>query len=356
MKLHELMRIPEEYKKAALKEQQGTVVEAAYPVSNYINRSRELVTGQEISSGEAGRKVIAGDRIVKKCNIYLPAGYCEKDSEVKYNVLYLLHGVGGSRSEWLNGNMDEEGRYVICNIFDNLIARGDLEPLLLVFPEGRSAWDWEDSSFNPEGTNMLGFYYLDYELRYDLIPFIETRYHTYSDIRKASPEEIAYNRQHRGMAGLSMGGMQVLNLVLGGRRCDAERYTGTESPWNNGLAPTVKAPGMADLFAYAGAFSNAPTSSEGKLLGNSLASSRFSLDLLYLTCGDQDGVAYGEGFQRADTCLYDMAADKLGNYYKVILKDGVHDFQVWNNGAFNFSRLCFGKGKACKGSLHKAVI
>ncbi|MRH45180.1 esterase, partial [Aquibacillus halophilus] len=104
----------------------------------------------------------------------------------KYNVLYLLHGVGGNHNEWLTGSGEADGNYVICNILDNLIANGDINPVIVVFPNGRSSHDWTDQSFNSEGTNMLGFYYFDYELRYDLVPFIESTYNTYANIEDTS--------------------------------------------------------------------------------------------------------------------------------------------------------------------------
>lgn len=341
----DVTHVPDEYKKAVQKELRGTIIEVSYPVGNYINSSRQLVTNQDISSREAGRETVKGDAIAKKCNIYLPPGYDKNDTETKYDVLYLLHGVGGNRYEWLNGSGKEDDNYVICNIFDNLIANGDIDPIIVVFPEGRSAHDWTDISFNAAGTNLLGFYYFDYELRYDLIPFIESQYNTYANIRNTSPEGVAYNRLHRALAGLSMGGMQTLNLGIGGYRCDSIAYTGTKSPWENGLDTTVMAPGMLDLFAYMGAFSNAPTSSDGKLLGASLASSEHRLNLLYLTCGDGDEIAYQSGYLKATEGLLDAAGHNLGDYYRILIKDGLHDFHVWNNGAFNFVRLAFGKEK-----------
>lgn len=333
--------IPTDYMRAVKKGHQGEIKEITYPVSNYINSSRQLVTDQNISSEEAGRECVKGEDIIKKCNVYLPAGYDKNDESTRYNVLYLLHGVGGNRFEWIHGSGECDDNFIISNIFNNLIANGDIEPMIVVFPEGRSAWDWTDTSFNAEGTNMLGFYYLDYELRHDLIPYIETEFHTYANIKDNSPQGIAYNRLHRALAGLSMGGMQSLNLGLGGYRCDGTAYTKTAGGWKNGLDTTVVAPGMMDLFAYVGAFSNAPTSSDGMLLGASVASSNHKLHLLYLTCGDADGVAYGLGYEKSINGLEKAAKDGLGDYYRVLIKEGVHDFKVWNNGAFNFSRLIF---------------
>ncbi|NLY89620.1 MAG: esterase, partial [Firmicutes bacterium] len=84
--------VPAEYKKAVPEERKGKIKEYSYPVRNYINSSRQLVTDQDISSKEAGRETVQGEPIEKKCNVYMPAGYDENDQR-KYNVLYLLHGI-----------------------------------------------------------------------------------------------------------------------------------------------------------------------------------------------------------------------------------------------------------------------
>ncbi|MBP1966129.1 alpha/beta hydrolase [Paenibacillus aceris] len=340
MRSKNVTAVPAEYFKSVKEELQGTVQEVSYKVSNYIHLTRQLVTDRNIDSSEAGRETVAGDAILKKCNVYLPAAYDPNDNAVRYNVLYLLHGVGGDQYEWLSSNGKVDGRFIICNLIDNLIANGDIDPLIVVFPNGRSAHDWTDTSFNPEGTNLLGFYYFDYELRYDLIPFIELNYKTFADITDTSHEGITYNRTRRAIAGLSMGGMQALNLILGGYRHDSTRITGTESPWNNRLDKTVLAPGMIDLFAYVGAFSNAPTSSDGKTLGDSLTSCVHKVDLLYLTCGDADGIANGSYIKSIDELIH-QSGDHLNHFFQILIKDGVHDFHVWNNGVYNFSRLIF---------------
>ncbi len=339
--------MPESYKNAACTELQGKVIEVSYRVGNYINPLRQLVTDRNISPKEAGRETAEGEAITKKCSVYLPKGYDRNRRSDRYNVLYLLHGVGGSRFEWLSGGAAKNGRnYILCNIFDHLIANGEIQPMIIVLPEGRSSHDWTDSTFNTRGTNILGFYYFDYELRYDLIPFIESEFNTLADIKDTSSEGIAYNRMHRAIGGLSMGGMQVTNLILGGYRCDSTMYTGTASSWNNGLDITVPVPGMLDLFAYAGAFSNAPTSSGGDFLGKSIASCGHKLDLLYMACGDLDELAYNVGYMKAVNGLEKAAGTSLGNFYRVILKDGIHDFSVWHNSAYNFARLIFGNNNA----------
>jgi len=337
----DISAIPQEYKKAATKEKQGSIVELSYPVANYINAKRQLVTDRDISSQEAGRETVKGEKIIKKCNVYLPAGYDENDKDKKYNVLYALHGVGGDRYEWLGGGGQLDGSYVLANIFDNLMANGDIDPLIIVFPDGRSAHDWTDKAFSPQGTNMLGFYYFDYELRYDLIPFIEGKFNTYTDINDTDPERVARDRKHRALSGLSMGGMQTLNLGLGGHRYDSVLYTKTQSPWENGLDVTIKAPGMLDLFAYIGAFANAPTTSDGSTLGQAIKASSYKPCLVYLTCGLLDEIAYEIGYKRGLTGLESTSADSIGDLYKVLIEKGGHEPNVWNNGLYNFLKLVF---------------
>ncbi len=332
--------LPGNYRMAVSRELKGKFIDVSYPVNHYINPSRQLVASEPIDKDEAGREVVSGKTITKKFNIYLPPGYDQNDSDVKYNVLYLLHGVGGNRYEWPYGSGQVGGNFVICNIFDNLIANGEIEPLIVVFPEGRSSHDWEDTAFTSEKTNVLGFYYFDYELRYDLIPYIESNYNTYANIADTSEEGIAYNRNHRAIAGLSMGGMQALNLVFEGYRYDSERFTKGAGGLGNGLAPTIPTPGMQDLFAYVGAFSNAPTSSDGRTLGKGIGSSDYKTDLLYITCGDADGIAM-RSYLSAVNGLKEAAGDNLDSYYKIVMRGKGHDFNVWNNGAYNFARLIF---------------
>jgi len=319
----------------------GIVKEIQYPANNYINSHRQLVTDRPIDPREAGRPTVSGETITKSCSVYLPPGYDDADPDTRYDVVYLLHGVGGDQYEWLRGNGGD--RSILLNMLDELIAQGAIAPVIVVMPNGRSSHDWTDRSFNSEGTNMLGFYYFDYELRYDLIPFIEANFRTYADIRETSPEAVAYNRLHRAIAGLSMGGMQAFNLILGGYRFDSALVVGKKSAWSNGLVDTVSAPGMTDLFAYVGAFSNAPTSSHGKVLGTSIASGGHKVRLLYVTCGDADKVSF-DCYTQSIEGLADCAGDYLDAFYQVPIKDGVHDFNVWHHGADSFVRLAFGRG------------
>src|SRR6188508_2510150 len=58
----------------------------------------------------------------RKALVYTPPGYSKN---VKYPVLYLLHGIGGDEKEWLKGGNPQL-------ILDNLLAEKKIEPMIVV--------------------------------------------------------------------------------------------------------------------------------------------------------------------------------------------------------------------------------
>lgn len=175
----------------------------------------------------------------RRMNVYTPPGY---PGGGNYPVLYLLHGIGGDETEW--------ARYAAPDVLlDNLIADGRAKPMLIVMPNGRAQKD-DRAGGNPFAA-APSFAVFERDLLDDVIPAIETRY----QVRK--------DRGHRALAGLSMGGGQALNFGLA--------HPGT--------------------FAWVGGFSSAPnTKPVAELLADPAAPA--SLKLLWLSCGNQDGLIY----------------------------------------------------------------
>jgi enterochelin esterase-like enzyme len=123
---------------------------------------------------------------IKKLNVYLPYGYDPSDADKKYNVLYLMHG--GSENE--NTIIGEPGQNKeLKKIIDNMIANGDIEPLIIVTP-----------SFYG-GKNDTALFHE--ELVSTVIPLIETKYHTYAT--SVDAEGLKASREHRAFGGFSMG-------------------------------------------------------------------------------------------------------------------------------------------------------
>ena len=87
-----------------------------------------------------------GEEVTKYANVYLPYDYSE---DRQYNVLYLMHGIGGDENEWgMNKNSSK-----VKLIMDNLIYYGDIEPFIVVTPNGRSS-----SNFAAQGSDYNSFY------------------------------------------------------------------------------------------------------------------------------------------------------------------------------------------------------
>src|SRR5262249_34443714 len=115
----------------------------------------------------------------RKLVVYLPPGYAK---ETKYPVLYLLHGKGGNESSWTKGG-------AAAAILDNLYADKKLAPMLVVMPNGTVPAAGKGKDFTSGFAN---------ELLKDVLPAVESRYPVLAD------------REHRAVAGLSMGGGQAL--------------------------------------------------------------------------------------------------------------------------------------------------
>jgi enterochelin esterase-like enzyme len=125
--------------------------------------------------------------------VYLPPGYGA--SSDRYPVLYLLHGAGGDEGTWIE-------RMQADVILNNLIADGRLEPLVVVMPYGytsRLAGGERRRGADSYKTDMEEF---AIDFFSDLVPLVESRY------------RVAADREHRAIAGLSMGGGQSLAIGL----------------------------------------------------------------------------------------------------------------------------------------------
>ncbi|MCR4580586.1 MAG: hypothetical protein K5681_09605 [Treponema sp.] len=224
----------------------------------------------------------------KHANVYLPEGY---DGSKKYPVLYLMHGIGGNEFEW--GMKDNDS--LIKKIMDNLIQKGEIEPFIIVTPNGRSGSDPDPNKA------YLAFYKFGQELRNDLIPFIDSNYTTIPD------------REHRAMAGLSMGGMQTINIGI----CEC-----------------------LDLFSWFGAFSAAPTSYDASRVSVWADSHpEYKINFFYNICGTEDSIAFASHANAAKLIPQLSTSLKDGENFKWQETSGGHDFGIWNLGFYHFAKI-----------------
>ena len=258
---------------------QSDVGKSTEPPGKYDVRREGIERGKlemvEYDSSSIGNK--------RKAQVYTPPGY-SRDQE--YPVLYLLHGIGGDENEWVRGGSPHV-------ILDNLHADKKVVPMIVVMPNGRAARDV--TARDPIPRQSPAFAAFEKDLLTDLIPFIEKTYAAKAD------------RESRALAGLSMGGGQSLNFGL-----------------NN-----------LDTFAWVGGFSSAPNTKRPADLIRDPDEARQKLRLLYVACGDKDGL-----FRISQGVHKMLEENKVPHVYNVI-PGGGHDFKVWKRDLYHFAQLLF---------------
>jgi len=232
--------------------------------------------------------------------VYTPPGY---SPDTKYSVLYLLHGIGGNENE-------EWTRNGAAVVLDNLNADRKIEPMLVVFPNGNATTN--TPAGGPRGGGRGGFaaggdpaeisgpgWGKDFEadLIKDIIPYVESHYSVRAD------------REHRAVAGLSMGGGQALNYGLGN----------------------------LNTFAWVAGFSSAPNTRAPEQLMPDPEQAKQQLRLLYVSCGNRDGLIRNS--LRVHAYLKEKNVPHVWH-----VDDHAHDFQHWRAGLYNFSQLIFKPG------------
>ena len=222
----------------------------------------------------------------RKAVVYLPPGYTP---DRKLPVLYLLHGLAGNEWEW-SGYLHADA------IIDNLIADRKAAAMIVVMPNGRALADDRppapDQTYTPQ--NAEGFARFERDLLDCLIPAIQAKYST------------STNREGRGLAGLSMGGGQSLNFGLK----------------------------HLDTFAWIGGFSSAPSTKPPAELVPNPAAAREQLRLLYLSCGNKDGlISVSQGVH---AYLKQHNVTHIWN-----MDDHGHDAVTWGSNLYHFAQRVF---------------
>ncbi len=212
---------------------------------------------------------------VRPLVVYTPPGY-EKNTGMKYPVLYLLHGTTDTEETW-----SKAGRANI--ILDNLVAQGKAKPMIVVMPYGRaypvigketgSIRNWDNLQ---EFTN---------DFLTNIVPFVKEHY------------RIPDDKNSNAIAGFSGGGGQAL-------------YIGLSNPgmfsWICGFAPGMR----KDEFDR----NNAVAFADPGLTNQ-------HLKLFWIGCGEEDGL-YGVVEE------YLKVLDEKGINHKTYITSGGH---TWMN-------------------------
>jgi enterochelin esterase-like enzyme len=244
-----------------------------------FNARRENIPHGELTMVDYDSKTVGTRR---KMLVYTPPGY---SADHKYPVLYLLHGIGGDETEWQRLCHPE-------NILDNLLADSKIQPMVVVMPNGRAQKN--DRAEGNVFASAPAFANFENDLLNDVIPAIEAKYSVYT------------NRENRALAGLSMGGGQSLNF---------------------GLA-------HLDVFAWVGGFSSAPNTKAPAELVPDPATAREKLKLLWLACGNKDGlIRISQGVHNY------LKENNVPHIWH--LDSNAHDATEWANNLYLFAQHIF---------------
>jgi enterochelin esterase-like enzyme len=304
--------------------------------SGFASR-RDGVERGKIETVEYDSKSVGDTR---KMMVYLPPGY---STDTRYPVLYLLHGAGDDEGGWTRNGAANV-------ILDNLFADKKIVPMIVVMPNGspqgprpgtvlagtimkRADADKNgivsrdeflaaaealykeldtgklDQKQLAAGLNRLmpasgpprgrgrgfGDFVSGFEndLLKDIIPYVESHYPVRAD------------REHRAIAGLSMGGGQAITIGL--------RHL--------------------DLYAYIGGFSSALFGNTGGLVSDPDAASK-QLRLLWVSCGDQDRL-----MDANKTFHTNLEGKHVSHLWHV--DSGAHTWSVWKNDLYLLAQRLF---------------
>jgi len=238
------------------------------------------------------------NKAMRHCYVYTPAGY-DENTDQRYPVLYLQHGGGESEHGW-----PQQGCTGI--ILDNLIAEGKALPFIVVMDNGTwTNFKRADGSALQMGRPQPGAPRRGFNLPedwtegfrntliQDIIPMIDARYRTLAD------------KDHRAMAGLSMGGMETKEICL--RR--------------------------SDVFGWLGIFSGGMISAEEAAAAQDFAKNN---KLVFVSYGSRE-VGNRPGPNPKDVTEGLAAAGYNAHYYVSELT--AHEWQSWRRSLYQFAQL-----------------
>ncbi len=243
--------------------------------------------------------------------VYLPPDY-DGQTKTRYPVLYLQHGGGEDESGWIR-----QGKANF--ILDNLIASGSTKPMIIVMANGyatRAGYTPPDLTGKPFGSpeflkvmqERMGAF--EDDMTQALIPFIEKTFRTVPD------------RDHRAMAGLSMGGMQTFQVTF--NHLDTFSYIGGFS-------------GAANVFAMGGKL-DTKTAFNGAMADPDTFAKR--VHLLWIGVGTKEPERMKSGLESLHTTLDEGKIQHV--FYES--PDTDHEWQTWRRDLKDFAPRLFQAG------------
>jgi len=223
--------------------------------------------------------------MTRRLHVWTPPGYA--GMKTRLPVLYLLHGGGDNDASWTT-----VGRANF--ILDNLLAEGKIKPMVVVMPAGHVPGKGLTMGAGPAQDPFAT------DLVKDIIPFVEKNYH------------VSAKREHRALAGLSMGGIQTMNIAL----WNPELFSYV-LPLSTGYFPPV----LAEVESKHSQVLKNPQINQWKLF--------------WIAMGGEKDIAYTNN--KNTMALF----DKYGIKYQYTEVPGGHSFLAWRYNLYQFAPLLF---------------
>ncbi|UZH54493.1 esterase [Salinimicrobium tongyeongense] len=228
--------------------------------------------------------------------VFTPPGYFE-NMDKRYPVLYLQHGSYEDETGW-----SSQGHANL--ILDNLIAEGKAEPMIIVMDNG---YAYKPEDLEKAGENRPRSSFEDVLIK-EVVPQIDGKFRTIP------------NREHRAIAGLSMGASQTMSIIM--NNLDHFAYYG-------GFSGTANFPGDKKVDAGTflnGAFSNAKDVEE-------------KLDVIFLSLGTKEA----EVFFKTVNAFRDMLEKQDIDYIFYSSPETGHEWLTWRRSLYQYAQLIFKK-------------
>jgi enterochelin esterase-like enzyme len=231
----------------------------------------------------------------RRCFVYTPADY-HSNAKKRYPVLYLQHGSFEDETGW-----PTQGKANL--ILDNLIAESKAVPMIIVMDNGYANKP-QDSGVAAGKSNPFSAF--EEVMITEIIPMIDAKFRTKKD------------REHRAIAGLSMGANQTIRILM--NNLDKFSYFG-------GFSGTPNYP-SADVL-------DAATFLDGKFKDGAALNTK--LKLLWLGLGTKESAPFPGSVGAFRTML-----DKQGIKHTYYQSPGTaHEWLTWRRSLKEFAALLF---------------
>lgn len=231
----------------------------------------------------------------RRCFIYTPPGYNE-NTKTRYPVLYLQHGSFEDETGW-----SAQGKANL--ILDNLIASKQATPMIIVMNNGYAykpqTNESKDKKERPESI-------FEEVLITEVVPMIDTKFRTLA------------NREHRAIAGLSMGANQTMRIMM--NHLDTFSYYG-------GFSGTANYPSIDPI--------NTNSFLEGKYKGGPALNKK--IKLFWLGLGTKEPSPFPKSVGAFKTMLDQQGIKYV--YYES--PETAHEWLTWRRCLYQFASKLF---------------